>query len=147
MADQGIDILLCKVGGRYCALRLASVVETMRPLEIQPVEGALPCMLGLSVIRGRPCPVLDLGRLLGGGGEPERLVLLRLEGERRVALAVSGVEGVRRASLQTLSEMPPLMTTANPDLVEAIATQDSELMLILRAGALMSPSDWAVLEA
>lgn len=116
-------------------------------MPLAPIEGTLPCLMGLSVIRGKPCPVVHLARLLGEEGEPQRLVLLRLAGERRVALAVSSVEGVRRASHEALAEMPSLVSPANADLIEAVATRDADLMLLLRAGAILSEDDWKRLES
>ena len=136
---------------RLCALRLDSVIETMRVLPIQAVEAdsAPDCLVGLALIRGQPCPVLDLARLLGDQQEPGRLILLRVSGgvERRVALAVTSVEGVSRIRTSVLSEMPPLLSAANVDLVEAIGVHDAQLMTILKAGSLLSETDWAALEA
>src|SRR6185295_1225682 len=85
-------LLLIQARTRICALPLDHVTETLRPLPIQPVPVAPPFILGLSVIRGEPVPVVDLGRLMGFPEEPRirRLVSVRV-GSRRAALAVEAV--------------------------------------------------------
>src|SRR5205085_1730186 len=89
------QVLLCRMGGRACALRIAQVVETMRPLPVEPVAGAPPFVLGVTLLRGAPAPVIDGGALLGSGrSQPTRFVTLRV-GERRAVLAVEAVLGVR----------------------------------------------------
>src|SRR5688572_15607941 len=57
--------LICRVSTRVCALPLDAVVETMRPLVVEPVAGAPGFVSGLSIVRGEPIPVVDAARLLG----------------------------------------------------------------------------------
>ena len=144
-----MDVLLCRAGGRLCALPLLHVVETMRALPLEPLEGAPECVSGLSMVRGQPCPVLDLPRLLGDPAPTGFWILLRLagsSGERRVALAVSGIERLRRFAPEELQAMPQLLSEANAGAVQAISRQDSELVLVLQAAALVSEAAWAALE-
>lgn len=125
---------------------LGSVIETMRPLAIEPIAGAPAFVMGLSIIRGAPVPVIDLGGLLGGasaGGSPAapgRLVTLRVDG-RCVALAVEAVLGVR-ALPASLEEPPPLLREAADDAIESIGVLDAELLLVLRAAQLVPESVW-----
>jgi hypothetical protein len=51
--DAGLS-LLCRVDTRLCALPLATVLETLRRLSIEPLAGAPAFVLGRSVIRGAP---------------------------------------------------------------------------------------------
>jgi purine-binding chemotaxis protein CheW len=143
------EILLCEVGDRLCALRLHHVIETMRVLPLEPLEGSLPCISGLSVIRGRACPVLDLAKLLGGRQVARRLVLLRVsdQTERQVALAVSAVQGIARLDDASWAELPPLLAGAAEDAVAAVAAHDAKLVMLLRTAALVNESSWAALEA
>lgn len=139
--------LFVHAAGRACALPITHVVETLRPLPTEPVEGAPPFVRGLSVIRGHPIPVVDLAALLGTGETPaNRYVALRA-GDRRVALAVEAVDGVATLDAATLEDLPPLLRDAPPGLVEAIAARDSHLLLVLRAAHLIpeafSGSRWS----
>src|ERR1035437_4647165 len=88
--------LVIRTGTHICALSLIDVVETMRPRPVEPLAGAPEAERGLSIIRGAPVPVIDLGTLLGDGEDslPTRFVTVRT-GERKVALSVAAVLGIR----------------------------------------------------
>jgi purine-binding chemotaxis protein CheW len=128
-------------------LPLRDVVETMRPLPVAPLAGAAPFVRGLSLIRGTPVPVLDLGAMLFGSEPPSptRFVTLRLEA-RRVALALEAVLGVR-AFPGTLASLPPLLVDASSEAVSAIGSLDAELLLVLEATRLVPDSLWRGLAA
>lgn len=101
---------------------------------------------GLSVIRGAPVPVVDLGAVIGkvGTGPISRWITLRL-GERRVALAVEGVLGIRKLEESAIRALPPLLRDANRGLIEAVGTLDSELLMLLEAGRLLPEEVWDAL--
>ena len=101
--------LITKVGALTCAIPIAHVVETMRPLPVEPI-GAMPaCVLGLAIVRGVPAPVIDAARLLGvTPGESSRFVALRM-GERAAVLVVDAVVDVRRFATSELVALPRLV--------------------------------------
>ena len=138
--------LLCRARTRVCALLLSDVVETMRPLPVTGVPSTLPFVLGLSVIRGAPVPVIDLGALLGDlpSGEATRFVVLRL-GERRVALAVEQVLGLRGLPARQFGDLPPLLKEA-AEAVSSVAALDGELALVLGSARLVPDSVWMAAE-
>ncbi len=142
-----LPLLMCRVHSRVCGLPLEHVGETMRPLPVEPIAGAPDFVRGLAVVRGIAIPVVDAARLLGGAGaEPERFVIVRAV-ERRVALAVDGVIGVRRVAAADLHALPPLLgDEATGGIVAAIGTLDAALLLVLRGARLVPDSAWATLE-
>lgn len=123
----------------------------MRVLPVEKLEDpSLPAVIGLSLIRGEPCPVLDLGELFGSPEPAARWILVRTEGQerpRRVALAVTEVEGVSRMEASQLAELPPLVSVASRNALEAIAVRDAQLVSFLQTGVLLSDDAWANLEA
>jgi purine-binding chemotaxis protein CheW len=129
--------LVCRVGPRLCALPLLNVVETMRPLPIEPVAGAPPFVLGLSILRGSPVPVVDVASLLGEQSvRPERFVTVSV-GSRLVALALGQVVGLRPIAAMSDEALPPLLRDAGGEIVTAIATLDAELLLVLNAARIV----------
>jgi purine-binding chemotaxis protein CheW len=130
-----------------CALPIDHVAETMRPLPIEPLPGVPAFVLGVSVVRGQAIPVVDAARLLGADDAPapHRFVTLAL-GERRAALAVCDVVGIRFIPA-SLGELPPLLQQASAELVEAMGTLDGALLLVLKSGSLVPESAWAALDA
>lgn len=142
-------VLVVTVGGRTCAIPLHHVAETMRPLPIERVAGTPNFVRGVSVIRGAPTPVVDLGALLKNG-EPSatygRFVTMKL-GERRVAMGVDNVVGVRNLESTEIGELPPLLGDAAADLIEAIGTRDAQLLVVLRAARIVPVEVWPTLAA
>lgn len=90
-----------------CALPLADVVETMRPLPVKSLRGAPFHVLGLALVRGQPSVVVDVSLLLGGqaAAPAHRFVSLRTEGQPMV-LAVEAVLGIRHVDLDSMQPMP-----------------------------------------
>jgi purine-binding chemotaxis protein CheW len=132
--------LLCRVRTWLCALPIEHVVETMRPLPIELVSGAPSFVLGVSILRGRPVPVVDAARLLGAEAlsDPTRFVAVNVRG-RSIALAVDSVVGVRSAK-GALDRFPPLLQEAS--ILSALGTLDAELLFVLRAARLVPEGDW-----
>lgn len=131
-----LHCLICRVGGRDCALPIEHVREVMRRCPVERVELAPRFTLGLALIRGESVPVVDAGMLLTGqacGGA--RFVLLRVA-ERRVALAVDEVVGARSLDGSELGRLPPLLTAA-AEMVRAMAVLDGRLVEVLESGRLI----------
>jgi purine-binding chemotaxis protein CheW len=119
----------------------------MRPLPLESIAGMPAFVRGVSIIRGVPTPVVDLGAVLGAPSNAfERIVTLRL-GDRQVALAVNAVLGIRDLDLSALQELPPLLGGASTDLLEAIGALDEQFLMVLRAGWELPDEVWAALAA
>lgn len=138
-------VLVCRIRGGLCALPLAQVVETMRPLPTEPVTGAPEFVAGLAIIRGSAVPVVEPARFLADsapGGSVGRYVTLRT-GSRVVALAVDEVVGVRTLSATSRAALPPLLRHAAGEVIETVASLDAELLVVLRSTRLLPPgSAW-----
>lgn len=135
--------LLCRVHRMLCALPLRDVIETLRPLPIEPLAGAPSYVCGVSILRGAPVPVVDLGLLLGVEQvRATRLVALRV-GSRTVAAAVGAVLGVR--TLTGDGALPPLLREAGHGAVQTLGSIDRELLLVLESARLVPEEVYAQL--
>lgn len=128
--------LFTRVGALGCAIPIEHVIETMRPLPIEPLGDATEPVRGVAIVRGAPVPVVDLAALLGQPGRPSRLVIVRA-GERRVGLLVDAVEAVRELDGAQLAALPPLLRDARHDRVARIGALDAELMVVLDVARLV----------
>lgn len=136
--------LICRVRARLCALPLQHVVEILRPLPVEPLAGAPPFVRGIAMLRGAPVPVVDAATLLGENrGPAQRYVTLAI-GQRRVALAVGEVLGVRAVPAQSVQALPPLLQEAAADIVTAIGRLDADLLLMLGGMRLLPDTLWAL---
>jgi purine-binding chemotaxis protein CheW len=114
-------------------------------LPLEPVTNAPPFVLGLSVIRGTPVPVVDLAALFGAApSHPARFITLRIEA-RTVALAVDAVIGLRTIPAQSLQDLPPLLRDGNSERISALGTLDAQLLLMLQSGRLIPETVWGTL--
>jgi purine-binding chemotaxis protein CheW len=139
--------LVCRAGSHLCALPLQQVVEVMRMLPIEQLSGAPPSVRGLCIIRGAPVPVIDTGSLIGDDAtRQERLVAVRV-GERKVALAVDAVVGIRAIDAGSTDRLPPLLRDAASETVAAIGTLDAELLFFLRTARIVPEDLFSRLDA
>lgn len=125
--------LLVRAAGQLCAIPIAHVIETLRPLPVRPIQAVDDSVLGVSIIRGTPTVVIDASRLFGAPATPRRLVTLRT-GSRVVALAVEAVIGVRELAADSLQALPALLAARS---LEAIGAADAELLVVLGASYLV----------
>ena len=142
-------VVVVMVGARACAFPLHHVAETMRPLPIKSVAGTPGFVRGVSVIRGTPTPVVDLKALLENSeNSPSygRFVTLKLD-DRRVAIGVDSVVGLRNLDSAQLGELPPLLRDVTADLIESFGTRDAQLLLVLRAARIVPDEVWITLAA
>jgi purine-binding chemotaxis protein CheW len=130
-----------------CALPVDAVVETMRPLAVEPFPRQPDFVLGLSVIRGTAVPVVDADKLIHGFREAAltRFIFLRTV-DRRVALAVQAVVGVRSIADESFASLPSLLGAARADLVEAVGMLDQEFVMVLNGARIVPESIWETVE-
>lgn len=145
---EAASFLVCRSNSCLYALPLVSVAETMRPLAIEPFAAMPPFLLGVSVIRGTPVPIVDAARLLGSTtpARPQRIVTLKIR-ERLVGLAVESVLGVRAIPVASFNQVPPLMHRVGADTVSAITRLDAELLLVLEIARILPESVWAAIDS
>ena len=142
-----VRVLVVSSAGRVWALPLACLRETMRPLPLEPIQGAAECVLGLSMIRGNAVPVVDLALLLGGESGPHARYVSLKTGDREVALAVSGVLGILDLAPSSLAELPLLCRSARSEQIETLARKDEQLLLVLNTARLLPDRLWQELGA
>jgi purine-binding chemotaxis protein CheW len=120
----------------------------MRPLPVEPISGVPSFVQGISIIRGIPTPVIDLGGVVGSPSERAgRFVSLRV-GDKQVALSVNAVLGIRDLGEVVMMEaLPPLLQRASKEVIETIGTLDEQVLMVLREGWELPDEVWQTLTA
>jgi purine-binding chemotaxis protein CheW len=138
------DLLLFLADERICAIPVEHVEEIMRPLPIEPIPETPPFVVGASIIRGRPAPVVDLGALLSGEEleTVSRLISIKAGDERRVGLLVTKVMGLRSKAAVRFDSIPPLLAGADPNIIATLGRLDQSLLSVLELGTAVPPSVW-----
>jgi len=143
----GVRSLVFRAGSLLCALHLDEVIETMRPLATHPLAGAPAFVLGVSILRGVPAPVVDVARLLGGGhAEPTRFVTVRTE-SGPVAFATGEVLGIRSTKADLGSQHAALLGSAPGALVAGVGRIGAEPLLLLQSMRVVPEDVWAAAAA
>lgn len=130
---HGLTVLVARAGEFACGIPLPHVAEVMRPLPIESLTGAPHGVVGISMIRGNPAPVVNLAALLTGeenGTNWPRLVTV-LAGTRTVGMLVEGVTDVREIPADHFATLPPLWQGDRPPAVTAVGALDRELFFVL----------------
>jgi len=127
--------LLCRAGSHSFALPMPHVIETMRPLRIEKLSGAPPLVLGLSIIRGEPVPVIDTAMLFDDQLTNCKRLITARTGNRTIAFAVEAVLGVQAIPSHELERLPALLR--NVEAIEAIKTLDEELVFFLNTARII----------
>lgn len=149
--DGGSDgpLLVCRIGTGLCAFPVRHVVETMRPMSIEPLSGVPSFVVGFSVIRGGAVPVVDAGLLVRGERQATaRLVVMRVGApgtSRVVALAVTEVLGLRPSGSAALDGLPPLLGEPRRLEIIAMGVVDTETLLVLDCARTVPESVWTAL--
>ena len=139
--------LVLRAGPLLCALPLDEIIETMRPLAIEPLAGTPAFVRGISVVRGVPCPVIDLARLLGGHDAPlSRFVAVRTD-RGPVAFATGEVLGIRPADTATTPQGAALPAGAATALVAAVRTFERQPLFVLQPMRVAADLIWAAAAA
>lgn len=132
---------LCRVASLVCAVPLALVGETMRPLPVQPLAGGPPFVLGFSRIRSAACVVVDVARLLGVPAAPPARFLTARAGERWIALAVDEVLGVKALAREDMLRLPSLFERGGEP-IAAVGTIDADLVFLLESSRIVPAALW-----
>jgi purine-binding chemotaxis protein CheW len=141
-ADSVVKTLVVRAQAYLCALPLHVVIETMRPLPIEPLAGVPPYVSGMSIVRGEPTPVIDLALLLGATRElPWRFVTVRSSG-KQVALAVGAVAGIYDLDCRVMDQLPPLLRSVSAEFVKSVSILDEQFLFALRSGWELPQEVW-----
>jgi purine-binding chemotaxis protein CheW len=139
--------LLCRAGAYLCALPIEQVAEIMRLLPIERISGAPKYLRGLSIIRGVPVPVVDLGLIIGDQITPTTRLITIKAAARTIALAVETVVGITAIAAEAAGRLPPLLRDAATETVSAIGARDTELIIFLHAARLVPEGVFTCLDA
>ena len=136
--------LVFRAGTLLCALPLAEIIETMRPLPVHRVAGVPPYLSGLTIMRGRPTPVVDIALLLTGTSAPAARFVAVRAGRRPVAVATGPVVDVRRR-LPVADPDGAALDPGTARLVAGVGAAAGEPLFLLRGARLVPDEVWAAI--
>jgi purine-binding chemotaxis protein CheW len=131
---EAVPVLLFQLGGRLYGLPIEDVVEVAAMVELLPLPGSLPEVLGVVNRHGAVLPMLDLRRVFGVEAEPVNsasVFVVAVHNERQVGLVVDSVERVAYVN-------PPIDTASAGKYIRGIMNDKGNLIQIVALAALIN---------
>ncbi len=130
-----IGLACFEAHGRSYALDVALVREIVRMQEVTPLPNAPALIEGVVELRRGLIPVLDLGRVLGGGKSEltnrSRIVVVDCDG-LMLGLCVDAATDVLLVDVTLLEDVPDLVTQAGCNVVRGVVRRpDAPPVMVL----------------
>jgi purine-binding chemotaxis protein CheW len=136
-----LQLVLFDLASEHYAVSSQCVREIIRMQNITRVPGALAFVEGVTNLRGKVVPVIDLRKRLALPASEEtkdmRIVVLEV-GSEYVGLIVDGVSEVLRIPYSLIEPPSAVVNGPDADFILGIAKLDSKLVILLDADSLLS---------
>jgi purine-binding chemotaxis protein CheW len=136
-----LQMVLFDLASEHYAVSSQCVREIIRMQNITRVPGALEFVEGVTNLRGKVVPVIDLRKrlalLAGEETKDMRIVVLEM-GSEYVGLIVDGVSEVLRVPYSLIEPPSEVVHGPDADYILGIAKLESKLVILLDADRLLS---------
>lgn len=141
--DSFVELLTFALEKEEYAFRIKEVQEIIRPQRITRIPKAEKSLLGITSLRGKIIPVIDLKKMLSLGGEAgeverKQKILILKGAQGPFGALIDRVVGVIRPSASGIVETPAHLPEAEKKFIEGVAVLDGRFISILRVGEVMT---------
>ena len=134
--DALVELLTFTLGSEEFAFRIGEIHEIIRPQKVTMIPKTVSHLQGITSLRGKIIPVVDLKSLLslnGNSAEETKQKILILKGPKGpIGALVDRVVGVIRTSGSKIVETPPHLPEAQMRFIEGVAIVDGRFISIIR---------------
>jgi len=134
--DFLVELLTFTLGNEEYAFRIDEIHEIIRPQRVTMIPKTGSHLRGITSLRGKIIPVVDLRRLLSLNGntvEEAKQKILILKGPKGpFGAIIDRVVGVIRPSASKIVETPPHLPEAQMRFIEGVAVVDGRFISIIR---------------
>jgi purine-binding chemotaxis protein CheW len=135
--DSLVELLTFTLAKEEYAFRIEEVQEIIRPQRITSIPKAGSSLLGITSLRGKIIPIIDLKKMLsldGGTGEEEgKQKILILKGAKGpLGAVIDRVAGVIRLAASGVVETPAHLPEAEMKFIGGVAIVEGRFVSILR---------------
>jgi len=136
-----VEFLTFQLASEEFAFRISEVEEILTPQQITPVPKAPDYVLGITSVRGKVMPVLDLKIRLSikdndasaSGGGKVRKKILTLKGPKgRIGTMIDRINGVIRIDESEIAEPPAHLNESDLMFVAGVVLYDSRFISVIR---------------
>jgi purine-binding chemotaxis protein CheW len=130
-----LELLAFRLGSEDYVVMVEQVREVLKLWYITPVPNASPSVLGVTSLRGKVLPVVDLGRRLdlAPSVQDERCrIIVVAVGDEETGLLVDRVMGVRRVPPDAVRPAPETIEQgAGAEFLQGIIRSEEKLYILL----------------
>ncbi len=135
--EATVQLLAFRLANEEYAFRIDEIEEIVRPQRITSIPNTEPYLLGITSLRGKIIPVVDLRRMLSLGGSSEgaekKQKILILKGPKgAIGALIDSVTGVIRPSLSKIVETPLHLREEETRFIEGVAIVDGRFVSVIR---------------
>ena len=136
-ADSTVQLLAFKLAKEEYAFRIDEIEEIVRPQGITIIPNTEPHLLGITSLRGKIIPVIDLKKMLsvaapGTAGDNKEKILILKGPKGPIGALVDRVVGVIRPSASRIVETPLHLPDAEMKFIEGVAIVDGRFVSVIR---------------
>jgi purine-binding chemotaxis protein CheW len=143
------QIVVFALGAEYFGVDIASVQSIIKMQPITPTPHAPAFVEGITNLRGRVLPVIDLRKRFGmglGPLDPESRIIVVAAGNTEVGMVVDGVSKVMTISGQMVEGPPSIAASIDTGFITGIAKIDQRLVIMLDLVNILSNQERSDLE-
>jgi purine-binding chemotaxis protein CheW len=135
--DSVVELLTFTLAREEYAFRVETLQEIVKPQRITRIPRSEAYLLGITSLRGKIIPVIDLKKMLSldgeGGEEGARQKIAILKGPKGpIGALIDRVVGVIRPSVSHIVESPAHLPEAEMKYIEGVAIVEGKFISILR---------------
>ncbi len=132
---QELEMLAFRIGAEEYVVRIEQVREVLKIRDVTPIPHSEGHIMGVTSLRGRMLPIVDLGRLLGltaGTRDEKSRIVVVSSDEEDTGLLVDRVTGVVRIAQDSVRPAPETLAHgAEAEFIKGIARKDEKLYILL----------------
>ncbi len=146
IASQQHQLVCFQLGGEEYAIDIMDVQEIFEPKSIHPLPNQPKFILGITKVREKTIPVVDIAYRMGLDIPDSRLypflMIVSIRGEV-IGLAVERVTEVRLLERNVLEIAPSLPKSGDSDFFDGIYIIEGKLLIVLRVERILTTAEIA----
>jgi purine-binding chemotaxis protein CheW len=137
IVDPVVELLTFTLAREEYAFRIEDLQEIVKPQRITKIPKSEPHLLGITSLRGKIIPVIDLKKILSlegaATGDVSKQKIAILKGPKgTIGVVIDRVVGVIRPSVSQIVESPAHLPEAEIKYIEGVAIMEGKFISILR---------------
>ncbi|MFN3479559.1 MAG: chemotaxis protein CheW, partial [Thermodesulfovibrionales bacterium] len=139
--EEMVELLVFSLHSEEYAFKISELEEIIRPQQISTLPRTPEYLLGVTSLRGKIIPVVDLKRMLSltGKDSSTRQKIIILKGDRGpIGVMVDMIAGVVRLPARALTESPPHLDESQSRYIQQVAIFNSRFISIINTEEIMN---------